>query len=277
MQQKVENGAKASKKIAICYDFDKTLSPSNMQAQGYIQSLGYDEKRFWQKADNLAYDNDMDSNLAYMYVMVTEAEGKIICNKNSLFAYGESVEFYNGVEDWFERINAFGKELGVEIEHYVISSGIKEMIEGTRIAQKGVFKKIYASSFYYNKRGVAKWPAQMVNYTNKTQFLFRISKGVLDVNDDSVNDLFPADKMRIPFKNFIYIGDSETDVPCMTLINHYGGTSVGVYDGDRQNTNKVEKLLREKRIDCYAPADYSNGSMLDEIIKETVQKIAQND
>lgn len=272
----MEQIEKKRKKVAICYDFDKTLSPDNMQAQGYIQSLGFDEKRFWQKADTLAYDNDMDSNLAYMYVMVTEAEGKIICNRKSLFSYGESVSFYNGVETWFERINDFGAKLGVDVEHYVISSGIKEMIEGTRIAKMGVFKKIYASSFYYNKRGVAKWPAQMVNYTNKTQFLFRISKGVLDVNDDSVNDYFPTESIRVPFTNFIYIGDSETDVPCMKLVLASGGTSIGVFDGDKKNTNKVEKLLREKRISCYAPADYSDGSELDGIIKNAIEKVAKS-
>lgn len=263
------------KKVAICYDFDKTLSPDNMQAQGYIQSLGYDEKRFWQKANTLACDNDMDANLAYMYVMVKEAEGKVICNRASFLSYGEKVRFYPGVEGWFERINAFGKSIGVDVEHYVISSGIKEMIEGTSIAKAGAFKKIYASSFYYNKAGVAKWPAQMVNYTNKTQFLFRISKGVLDVNDDSVNDLFPTDKLRIPFENIIYVGDSDTDVPCMKLVSANGGTSVGVYDGEKKNTNKVEKLLRERRINCYAAADYSEGSALDNIIKQALQKVAK--
>ena len=165
--------------VAICYDFDKTLSPDDMQAQGYIQSVGYDIKEFWTKSNGLAANNDMDQNLAYMYLMVTEAEGYHVFNKKTLEEYGAKVTLFPGVRDWFERICTYGQEKGVIVEHYIISSGLKEMIEGTEVAKAGVFKKIYASSFYFNERGVAKWPAQVVNYTNKTQFLFRIEKGIL--------------------------------------------------------------------------------------------------
>lgn len=174
--------------LAICYDFDKTLSPDDMQAQGYIQSVGYDVDQFWKESNALAWENGMDSNLAYMYKMVREAEGNFVLNKKALEQYGEKVKLFPGVTGWFQRIRQYGKEHQVIVEHYIISSGLKEMIEGTKIAREGAFEKIYASSFLFNERGVAVWPAQAINYTNKTQFLFRIEKGVLDVNDPS----FPA-------------------------------------------------------------------------------------
>ena len=149
--------------LAICYDFDRTLSPDDMQAQGYIQSVGYDIGPFWAETNHLAQENDMDTNLAYMYKMVQESEGKLIFSRESLAGYGAKVKLFPGVLQWFERIRAYGKEHGVIVEHYIISSGLKEMIEGTEIAKNGVFEKIYASSFYYNARGVAVWPEQVIN------------------------------------------------------------------------------------------------------------------
>ena len=134
---------------------DRTLSPDDMQAQGYIQSVGYDIGPFWAETNHLAQENDMDTNLAYMYKMVQESEGKLIFSRESLAGYGAKVKLFPGVLQWFERIRAYGKEHGVIVEHYIISSGLKEMIEGTEIAKNGVFEKIYASSFYQNARGVA--------------------------------------------------------------------------------------------------------------------------
>ena len=122
------------------------------------------------------------------------------------------------------------------------------MIEGTQIAKNGAFEKIYASSFYLNEKGVAKWPAQVVNYTNKTQFLFRIEKGVLDVNDPCVNDYFAPEDIRVPFRNMVYIGDSDTDIPCMKLVNTYGGHSIGVYNPDTIDKKKVYKMMNDNRI-----------------------------
>ncbi|MBM6898393.1 haloacid dehalogenase-like hydrolase [Gemmiger formicilis] len=173
--------------LAICYDFDKTLSPTDMQAQGFIQSVEYDVPDFWKRSNGLAADNEMDQNLAYMYVMKQASAGKVLFTKKTLAEYGAKVELFPGVKEWFERIRKYGKENGVIVEHYIISSGLKEMIEGTSVAQAGAFEKIYASSFYYDKDGVAVWPAQVVNYTGKTQFLFRIEKGVLDINDPGVH------------------------------------------------------------------------------------------
>lgn len=262
--------------LAICYDFDKTLSPKDMQAQGYIQSLDYkDVDRFWIESNALAEDNNMDQNLAYMYKMVEEAEGTLIFNENALKKYGSKVELFPGVVDWFERINDYGKEQGVIVEHYVISSGLKEMIEGTEIAKNGCFEKIYASAFYYNSRGVAKWPAQVVNYTNKTQFLFRIEKGVLDINDPGVNDYFQPDEIRVPFRNMVYIGDSDTDIPCMKLVNTYGGYSIGVYDNN--DKEKVYKMMEDNRIKYYAPANYNSGSKLDVLIKSIIDRTVMNE
>lgn len=263
--------------LAICYDFDRTLSPDDMQAQGYIQSVGYDIDSFWKESNALAENNDMDQNLAYMYKMVEESEGHFVFNKEKLAEYGSKVKLFPGVPEWFERIRAYGAEQGVIVEHYIISSGLKEMIEGTDIAKNGAFERIYASSFYFNERGVAKWPAQVVNYTNKTQFLFRIEKGVLDINDQGVNDYFAPEEIRVPFRNMVYIGDSDTDVPCMKLVNSYGGHSIGVYNAETQDKAKVYKMMRDGRIKYFAPADYSEGSRLDVLVKQIIDRTASNE
>ena len=263
--------------LAICYDFDKTLSPDDMQAQGYIQSVGYDVQKFWDESNDLAKANDMDNNLAYMWKMVQESEGRMVLNKEKLAEYGARVKLFDGVEDWFERIRAYGKTRNVIVEHYIISSGLKEMIEGTKMARAGAFEKIYASSFYFNDRGVAKWPAQVINYTSKTQFLFRIEKGVLDINDPGVNAYFSPEEIRVPFRNMVYIGDSDTDIPCMKLVNTYGGHSIGVYDPATQNKKKVYKMMHDKRIRYYAPADYTERSELDLLVKAIIDKTAANE
>lgn len=258
--------------LAICYDFDKTLSPDDMQAQGYIQSVGYDVKKFWEESNGLARKNDMDNNLAYMWKMVQEAQGIMVFTKKKLAEYGAKVALFDGVEEWFERIRTYGKKNNVIVEHYIISSGLKEMIEGTKMAREGAFEKIYASSFYFNDRGVAIWPAQVINYTSKTQFLFRIEKGVLDINDPGVNEYFPPEEKRVPFRNMVYIGDSDTDIPCMKLVNTYGGHSIGVYDPTAQNKEKVFRMMHDKRIRYYAPANYTDGSELDLLVKAIIDK-----
>ena len=254
--------------LAICYDFDKTLSPDDMQAQGYIQSVGYDVDEFWHQTDELATRNEMDQNLAYMYMMVREAVGNIVFSRKNLAEYGSRVGLFPGVEDWFSRIREYGERHGVIVEHYIISCGLREMIEGTRVA--GEFEKIYASSFYYNDRGVAVWPAQVINYTNKTQFLFRISKGVLEPNDPAVNDPVAPEALRVPFRNMVYIGDSDTDIPCMKLVNSNGGHSIGVYNAETQDKSKVHKMMRDRRIKYFVPADYREGGELDTLVKAII-------
>ena len=260
--------------LAICYDFDKTLSPDDMQAQGFIQSLNVDVNEFWQESNTLAKEHDMDNNLAYMYMMATKSYGKQFLTKEVLADYGSKVALYNGVSTWFERICQYGLKQGVQIEHYIISSGLKEMIEGTEMARNGAFKKIYASAFMFDDKGVAVWPAQAINYTNKTQFLFRIQKGVLDINDPGVNDYIRPEEQRVPFRNMIYIGDSDTDIPCMSLVNVNGGHSIGVYDPDSKNKDKVYKMMQHHRIRYYASADYTDGSDLDTVVKQIIQKTA---
>ena len=263
--------------LAICYDFDKTLTPDDMQAQGFIQEVGYDVDDFWKKSNDLAEQNDMDHNLAYMFMMITESEGKFSVNRKNLESYGAKVSLFPGVDTWFERIRAYGQTKNVIVEHYIISSGLKEMIEGTSVAKNGAFEKIYASSFYFNEKGAAKWPAQVVNFTNKTQFLFRIEKGVLDVNDPAVNEYFQPEEIRVPFRNMVYIGDSDTDIPCMKLVNSLGGHSIGVFNKDTQDKTKVYKMMRENRIKYYTPADYSEGSALDNLVKAIIDATAANE
>lgn len=261
--------------LAICYDFDKTLSPDDMQAQGYIQSIDYEVPEFWKESNQLAADNDMDQNLAYMYMMSQKSQGKVLFTRKTLEADGAKVQLFPGVDTWFDRINEYGERKGVMVEHYIISSGLKEMIEGTAVANK--FKKIYASSFYFNEYGVAVWPAQVVNYTNKTQFLFRIEKGVLDVNDQKVNAYFEPDEYRVPFRNMVYIGDSDTDIPCMKLVNLHGGHSIGVYNPKTKDKTKVYKMLEENRIKYFVPADYTADSPLETLLKEIIDRTKTNE
>ena len=263
--------------VAICYDFDKTLSPDDMQAQGYIQSVGFDVPKFWAECATIARENDMDQNLAYMYMMLEKSRGKFEFSRKTLQEYGAKVQLFPGVEGWFDRINKYGEEKGVIVEHYIISSGLKEMIEGTSVAKAGAFKKIYASSFYFDENGIALWPAQVVNYTNKTQFLFRIEKGVLDINDPAVNDYCAPEDRRVPFRNFVYIGDSDTDVPCMRLVNAYGGHSIGVFNVNTQDKTKVYKMMDDNRIKYYAPSDYREGSELYELVKCIIDRTVANE
>lgn len=264
--------------VAICYDFDKTLSPDNMQEQGYIQAVGYEKSsEFWDESNALAENNDMDQNLAYMYMMLKMARGKVLFTKETLNKKGEEISFFPGVVQWFDRIRQYGKDKGVLIEHYIISSGLKEMIEGTVLAKNNEFEEIYASSFYYDDKGVAVWPAQVVNYTNKTQFLFRIEKGTLNINDPGVNESFDPKEVRVPFRNIVYIGDSDTDVPCMKLVNSYGGHSIAVYNPNNNDKTQAYKMMREGRIKYYAPANYLEGEELDIIVKSIIDRTVVNE
>ena len=215
--------------IALLYDFDKTLCTTDMEDYAFIPALGYTPAQFWDKANTFGRDNRMDGLLAYMYTMIAEcrAQGKRL-DRDFLVQCGHSMELFPGVREWFGRINAFGEEQGVTIEHYVISSGLREIIEGSGIAHE--FREIYACEFFYNAEGLAAWPKLDVNFTNKTQFVYRINKGVLDVSDDkTLNDSMPDDSKRIPFTNMIYVGDGLSDVPCMKMMRAYGGQAIAVY------------------------------------------------
>lgn len=256
--------------VALCYDFDKTLSPKDMQEYGFIERLGMTAESFWAKSNRLVKNTDMDTILAYMYTMIAEAKKKnIFITERDLRSLGRNIELFNGVKSWFNRINDIGAKEGVIVEHYIISSGIKEIIEGNEIAPN--FKNIYASAFHYDFEGKVVWPKQAVNFTTKTQYLFRINKNC-DIDD--VNSYMPDEKRRIPFSHFIYIGDSATDIPCMRLIKSSGGNSIGVYNPEKEEGLKsVRKLIKENRINYYAPADYSEGCALEDIVTKIIVQI----
>lgn len=227
--------------IAIMYDFDRTLCTKDMQGYSFIPSLGMTEAEFWQFANSLGKKEHMDSILAYMYAMVKISnDKKIPLLRQKLVDMGKNVELFKGVESWFDRITEFGLSNGMQVEHYVISSGMKEIIEGTSISK--YFKSIFACEFLYDENGNGVWPKTDVNYTNKTQFVYRINKGVLDVaNDIDLNRSMPDDSKRVPFCNMIYIGDGLSDVPCMKMMKAYGGYSIAVY---QNKDSKVEELLK---------------------------------
>lgn len=255
--------------IAICYDFDKTLSPKNMQEFGFFEQFKIVANDFWNDKNEVIKANNADSILINMYEILNLAKNNgIKLTKEALMEYGRTIKLYSGVETWFERINAYGESLNVNIEHFIISSGHKEMIEGTDIAK--FFKKIYACSYFYNADGEAVWPAVAVNYTNKTQFLFRINKGCLEEYDDNVNSLMPHEDRAVSFDNMIYIGDSATDIPCMRVVMKNGGNSIGVYDTEEKK-KELKTLLNNNKINFIAKADYSKGKDLEVIIKNIIK------
>jgi len=260
-------------RMAICYDFDKTLSPDDMQTFTLIPSFNIDKDSFWAETGKLAHDNIMDNNLAWMFQLIKHSKFKDKSIKKEYFqAIGKDVKLYKGVDRWFDRMNDYAEKQGIILEHYIISSGLKEIIEGSAIADK--FNRIYASSYYYSSDGIAEWPAQAVNYTNKTQFIFRIAKGIFEEYDESVNDSMPENELYIPYENIVYIGDSATDIPCMRLVKSKGGFSIGVYDPEKDMRKKVYQLFNDGRINYYAPADYSSRGELMQYVKKIVDTVA---
>ena len=261
--------------IAFLYDFDKTLCTTDMEDYAFIPSLGYTPAEFWGRANAFGWENRMDGLLAYMYTMIQEcAAQNIKLDRAFLNHCGESIQLFPGVREWFARINAFGESLGVQVEHYVISSGLREIIEGSGIAQE--FREIYACEFYYNENGDACWPKLDVNFTNKTQFVYRINKGILDVSrDKELNDSMPDDSKRVPFTNMIYMGDGLSDVPGMKMMRAYGGQAIAVYQAS--NRQGVEKLLADGRVDFIFPADYREGMELDRTVRDILRKMTITD
>ena len=261
--------------IAFLYDFDKTLCTTDLEDYAFIPSLGYPPAEFWGRANAFGWENRMDGLLAYMYTMIQEcAAQNIKLDRAFLNHCGESIQLFPGVREWFARINAFGESLGVQVEHYVISSGLREIIEGSGIAQE--FREIYACEFYYNENGDACWPKLDVNFTNKTQFVYRINKGILDVSrDKELNDSMPDDSKRVPFTNMIYMGDGLSDVPCMKMMRAYGGQAIAVYQAS--NRQGVEKLLADGRVDFIFPADYREGMELDRTVRDILRKMTITD
>ncbi len=256
--------------VAIMYDFDKTLSVKDMQEYSFIPSLNMTAKEFWTQSDELAYQNEMDYILAYMLLTVQKAKADgVDVSRNALKKHGEMVQFNKGVEEWFDRINAFGESLGLDVRHYVISCGLKPMIEGTKIGDK--FANIFACDFIYDEQGNPMWPSMAINYTSKVQFLYRINKGVENVAEHhKLNMRTPSNQRAVYFSNMIYVGDGLTDVPSMKLTRLNGGYSIGVY----QNSEDSRYLVDEDRVDFYVKADYSEGSEMDSTMKAILQKIS---
>lgn len=263
--------------VAFCYDFDKTLSPKDMQNFGLIPKLGCEIDAFWHESDELAHSNGMDKILSYMKLIIDKAKLSNIDIKRADFVkLGESIELFPGVDSWFERIDEIAEKIGVHVEHYIISAGIKEIIEGTSIAK--YFTEIYASSFLYDNNCTPVWPSQVVNYTTKTQHLYRISKDCLDLSDEeSVNEHIDDEMRRIPFRNFVYFGDSETDIPAMRIVKKGGGVAIGVYNAETVDMRRVSKLLKQERINFLMPAVYGEGSKIEKLAISILQKIKANE
>ena len=254
------------KKIAILYDFDQTLSIKSMEEYGLFDYLEIEPQALYDRVTVRAAEYEMDRVLAFMLELVVRAkEVNKPLTKKVLIDSGANIEYFPGVLSWFERINQFGKERGIEVEHYLVSSGISEIVEGSIIA--GQFKRIYACHYVYDEQGNAVWPAKAINYTNKTQFIFRINKGVLDIVDDSINKVMQRELRPVPHENIVYIGDGFTDVPCMKVVESKGGTSIAVYGDNKKNS---ETLFNDKRVSAYCKADYCEGSELDRTIKQLI-------
>jgi len=260
--------------MAISYDFDGTLAPGNMQEYDFIPALNMRSKQFWTSVDDLAKKHEMDQILAYMRIMLEEArKAEVAVRKTDFKNFGAHIGLFPGVTDWFKRINAYAKSKGVRLEHFIISSGIREMVEGTPIYKE--FKEVYASGFMFDHNGVACWPALAVNYTTKTQYLFRINKGSLDVHDNSIiNKYVPKEQRPVPFENMVFIGDGETDIPCMRLVKDQGGHSIAVFNPGKHGAKaRATQLVKDGRATLVATADYQEGSAIDLAVKAIIDKI----
>lgn len=260
--------------VAFIYDFDYTLSTTDMQNYSFIPSLHIEPNEFWEGSNKLTKKEHMDPLLAYMYLMIQESKKRgLPITRKTFVELGKDVRFFPGVSDWFSRINAYGKTKGVEVQHYVISSGNKEIIEGSSVYR--FFKKVFACEYLYDDNDQAIWPKSVINYTTKTQFIYRINKGVLDLSEnDKVNASMPDEDKPVPFQNMIYIADGLTDVPCMKLVLGNGGTAIAVYD---RNRRPAKKLFDDGRVNFMCEADYSEGSKLDTIARLLIDKIAPMD
>lgn len=257
---------------ALVYDFDGTLSPGNMQEFGFLQAIGRDSADFWAKNRTLSRENDASGILCYMWLMLQAAKNNNISLRRESFRhFGNEVSLFPGVTTWFDHINTIGANLGLTIKHYINSSGLKEMIEGTPIAH--YFENIYACSYLYDVDGVAYWPAVAVDYTAKTQFLFKINKGIHEVSDNvKINQYLPEDERPVPFSHMIYFGDGETDIPSMKMVKANGGHSIAVYSSEDHRTT-AQKLIRENRVNFACLADYNEGKELEDVVRRILIKI----
>ena len=263
------------KRIAILYDFDYTLTDGFMQQFGLMQDLGYnDVGEFFRACEETFGESDIDMCLSMMggiYFMAKQ-RGKQV-TREYLKSFGKDIVFYPGVEEWFDKINQIGKSHGFEIEHYIISSGLTEIVEGSLVSSK--FKRIYANFFCYDANGQAYWPCQVVNYTSKTQYIYRVRKNALDdlKSLTKINAKMSDDEV-LPFSNIIYIGDSQTDIPSFKVVKNSGGLSVCVYAENGYYGKEIaEKCFHEGRVNNFVLADYREGSELYNLIKNYIEKV----
>lgn len=260
--------------VALIYDFDGTLAPGNMQEFGFIQAVGSTPAEFWAKSNQIAVGQDASNVLAYMKLMFDEARAKgVVLRQEEFKKFGKSVEFFPGVKEWFKLVNEYGRSKVVKVEHYINSSGLKEIVEGTTIAKE--FRYIFAGSFIYDANGEAVWPGIAVDSTNKTQFLFKINKGIFSARDSTrLNSSMAEEKKRVPFPNMIYFGDGETDVPCMKIVGMFGGHSIAVYkQGDEKKRALARKLKKQGRVKFAVPANYSADSEAFKVVCAIIDKI----
>ena len=260
--------------VAFVYDYDHTLCTTDMQNYSFIPSLHIKPAEFWSAANDLSKRENMEPLLAYMYLMIEwSKKNQLPINREAFVQLGKDIEYFPGVETWFKRIDEYGASKNVEVQHYVISSGNKEIIEGSSILQ--YFKEVFACEYMY-ENGQAVWPKSVVNYTTKTQFLYRINKGVLSLSEnDKVNASMPDEDKPVPFQNMVYIADGETDVPCMKTVRSNGGIAIAVYD--KKKKKPAKRLFNDGRVDFLCEADYSEGKQLDIIAKLIIDKVAPAD
>lgn len=268
-----------AKRTALVYDFDGTLAPGSMQEHSFIPSMGMTAAEFWRDVKNLTKSHNVDEILVYMWRMIEAArrEGRAI-TRDMLKQHGAHLPLFDGVETWFERITEYGAQRGLAVEHYIISSGNYEMIRGcTAVYSK--CKYVFASKFIYED-DVAVWPGTAINYTSKTQHLFRINKGIQNIWDNSqINRWIPPEERPIPFDRMVFIGDGETDIPAMKTVREQGGYSIAVYDPERFSEERAQRvlynLIAENRVSFVAAADYRDGSQLDVTVKGALGRIAR--
>ena len=256
--------------IAFMYDFDKTLCDQDMQDYAFIPNLNMTSEEFWGETEVFRKKHYMEGILGYMYYMMHKCHEKgIPFTREYLQSLGKNINFYKGVQNWFKRINQYGESIGVKIEHYVISSGLKDIIDGSAI--KDEFKKVFACQYYFDeKTGEAVWPSVAINYTQKTQYIFRISKGIYDETENKKVNEKMTDRV-VAYQNMVYFGDGITDIPCMTFVKKQGGISIALYQKGKKN--KVTNLLLDNRVNYICSADYQEGSELDSLIKCIIQEM----
>ena len=261
--------------MTIAYDFDGTLADGNMQEHQFLPDIHMKPKDFWAEVKKLTKEHQADEVLVYMNLMLRKAGASgVPVRREDFEARGKTISLFEGVEGWFDRITEYARQKGVRLEHVLVSSGNAEIFAGTPIAPK--FAHVYASKFMFDENGVAVWPALAVNYTTKTQYLFRINKGAHDLSDNGAVNKYVLKKDRpVPFENMIFIGDGSTDIPCFRLVKEQGGLSIAVYKPRAKGAQgKAEGYSEDGRVHCVAPANYAEGGDLDRIVKAQIDAVA---